>query len=289
MSSEFLDDMADNLNDLDFEDQLDRSIDDSAAISEPRDLNDSDSWELPLRESDDQLMGALDDTSPKSDLFHFVEPTAKSAPKRKLDVFADVGGLSFQSKAHSGTTDFIVFDETLKASRSEIKTPWDNFWKGTSSSSSFNSPALPVLGRLEANLSLVTVESERATRPSILACRRLKAAKLAVSDDHLFDLALRKLREIILYCPEDSGAGRTMLDTAGSLVPQNEILQILSDCLGKKAVSTCAKHVSTYHKFSRWVVAHGMGRPMSPKEADVYAYLKFLERENSGPTLVLHS
>ena len=82
----------------------------------------------------------------------------------------------------------------------------------------------------------------------------MKAAKLASSDDHLFDLALRKLREIILFCPEDSGAGRTMLDTAGRLVAQDEILQTLRDCLGKKAVSTCAKHVATYHKFARWVI-----------------------------------
>ena len=291
MSSEFLEDMDDhegynNLDSSNVEEQLDRSLDDPTAFSEPWDLHVSDDWEMPPGESDDLLMDALDDASQRSGTptFQFQAPTAKSAPKRKSGVFVDVGGQPFQSRTLGGTTDFIVFDETLKASRTEIKTPWDCFWKGTSSSSSFNSPALPSLGRLEANLSLVTIESERATRPSVLACRRLKAARLAMSDDHLFDLALRKLREIILFCPEDSGAGRTMLDTAGRLVPQNEILQILSDCLGKKAVSTIAKHVSVYHKFSRWVVAHGAGRPMSPKEADVYAYLKFLERENSGPT-----
>lgn len=43
-----------------------------------------------------------------------------------------------------------------------------------------------------------------------------------MSDDHLMELALRKLREILLYCPEDSGAGRTMLDAARRLVPQDE-------------------------------------------------------------------
>ena len=78
---------------------------------------------------------------------------------------------------------------------------------------------------MEASLSLVGVESERATRPYTLARRRLKSARLAMSDDHLMDLALRKFREIILYCPEDSGAGRTMLDAAGRLVPRDEILQ----------------------------------------------------------------
>ena len=83
----------------------------------------------------------------------------------------------------------------------------------------------------QPSLSLVSVESERATRPTSLARRRLKAARLAVRDDHLFDLALRKLREIILFCPEDSGAGRTMLDSAGRLVPQDKILQTLRDCL----------------------------------------------------------
>ena len=118
----------------------------------------------------------------------------------------------------------------------------------------------------------------------------MKAAKLAMSDDHLMDLALRKLRDIVFYCPEDSGAGRTMLDAAGRLVPEDEILlQTLRDCLGKKAVSTCAKHVATYHSFSRWIIARGIVRPMAPREAEVYNYIKYLQcpgvqEQNRGPT-----
>ena len=100
-----------------------------------------------------------------------------------------------------------------------------------------------------------------------------------MSDDHLLDLALRKF-----YCPEDSGAGRTMLDAAGRLVPRDEILQTLRDCLERKAVSTCAKHAATYHKFSRWIITKGVGRPMAPKEADIYGYVKHLQDIGSGPT-----
>ncbi len=141
-----------------------------------------------------------------------------------------------------------------------------------------------IIGRTEASLSLVGVESERTTRPSTFARRRLKAAKLAMSDDHLMDLALRKLREIILYCPEDSGAGRTMLDAAGRLVPQDEVLQTLRDCLGRKAVSASAKHIATYHSFAHWIIVNGTGRPMAPKEVDIYDYVKHLQEKGKGPT-----
>ena len=165
---------------------------------------------------------------------------------------------------------YLVFDQTLMAGRRQIQTPWDTFWRGTLLGSSLPSPTLPIIGRTEASLSLVGIESERATRPSTLARRRLKAARLALSDDHLMDLAPRKLREIILYCPEDSAAGRTMLDAAGPLVPQDEVLQTLRECIGRKAVSASAKHVATYHSFARWVLVHGTGRPMAPKEVDIH-------------------
>ena len=214
----------------------------------------------------------------------FMTPQPKVRTKRRFDDFTTVDGHTFQRMQSSGSTGFVVFDETLKAERRDVSGPWDSFWKGTSISSVFPSPSLPAIGRMEASLSLVGVESERATRPSTLARRRLKSARLAMSDDHLMDLALRKFREIILYCPEDSGAGRTMLDAAGRLVPRDEILQTLRDCLGRKAVSTCAKHAATYHKFSRWIIAKGVGRPMAPKEADIYGYVKHLQDIGSGPT-----
>lgn len=289
MSSEFIETLndADDVGSgevADMEEELDRSLDDFNPDADIREASFHD--DLGLHSDSAASRFNIDGNSfdDRSDSFQYIEPTPKVQAKRKFEGFTNIDGQHFDSRALSGTTDFLVFDETLKSERRDISTPWESFWKGMSASSSFQGPSLPMIGRMEASLSLVSVESERATRPTTLARRRLKAAKLASSDDHLFDLALRKLREIILFCPEDSGAGRTMLDTAGRLVAQDEILQTLRDCLGKKAVSTCAKHVATYHKFARWVIIHGTGRPMAPKESDVYNFLKHLQDDNRGPT-----
>ena len=289
MSSEFIEtpDEADNVSYGEYEDlegELDRSLDDFNPDADIPDASLHDDLGLYSDSAASRFNidgNCFDD---RSDSFQYIEPTPKVQAKRKFEGFTNIDGQHFDSRALSGTTDFVVFDETLKSERRDISTPWESFWKGMSASSSFQGPSLPMIGRMEASLSLVSIESERATRPTTLARRRLKAAKLASSDDHLFDLALRKLREIILFCPEDSGAGRTMLDTAGRLVAQDEILQTLRDCLGKKAVSTCAKHVATYHKFARWVIIHGMGRPMAPKESDVANKQKRTKPPKATPT-----
>ncbi len=77
-----------------------------------------------------------------SDQIEFMEPQPKFQAKTKFDSFATVGGHSCQSMRPSGSTDCLVFDQTLMSERREIPTPWDTFWRGTSWRSSFPSPAL---------------------------------------------------------------------------------------------------------------------------------------------------
>ena len=212
MSSEFIEtldgaDDVDHREASDLEEELDRALDDFNPDADNPDASFHDDLGLFSGSAASRFNIEGNSFDGRSDSFEYIEPTPKVQAKRKFEGFTNIDGQHFDSRALSGTTDFLVFDETLKSERRDISTPWESFWKGTSSSSSFQGPSLPVIGRMEASLSLVSVESERATRPTTLARRRLKAAKLASSDDHLFDLALRKLREIILFCPEDSGAG----------------------------------------------------------------------------------
>ena len=66
--------------------------------------------------------------------------------------------------------------------------------------------------------------------------------------------------------------------TAGGLVPDG-ILQSLRDCIGRKAVSTSAKHVATYHSFAHWeTTSMELAAPMTPKEVDIYDYVKRQEK-----------
>ena len=55
----------------------------------------------------------------------FMTPQPKVRTKRRFDDFTTVDGHTFQSMQSSGSTDFVVFDETLKAERRDVSGPWD--------------------------------------------------------------------------------------------------------------------------------------------------------------------
>ena len=211
----------------------------------------------------------------------------KATPKVKAAAsssFALVQGTELVHAPCSSSTDYIVFNETLLSDRKRKQTfPWDIGTNDFTAPLDFR-PQLPGFGRLESSLSLVAVHSEQAIRPSSIIKRRLKSAYLAASDDHLFDLAMRKAREIVLYHPEDCGIGRALLDHAGRLAARDEILKSLIDAVSSRAVGTAIKRIACYHSFSLWLLAHGRGRPMSPWESDVYGYLQYLVSSNKGAT-----
>ena len=192
MNSEFIDDMAveSPLGSVaNLEAELDRAFEDLEAS----DMHHSDGFDgfeqVPDHEDfrvEDQALDADFESvranpfavdGSEADSCRYMEPQPKSEAKRKFDSFATMDGHSFQSMASSGSTDFLVFDETLRAERKDVTTPWDSFWRTTSVTSAFIGRSLPTVGRMEASLSLVGTQSERATRPSTLARRRLKSCE----------------------------------------------------------------------------------------------------------------
>jgi len=171
MSSEFIENPDDTGNvgsgeAADMEEELDRSLDDFNPEADIHDASFHDDLGLYSDSAASRFNIDGNGFDDRSDSFQYIEPTPKVQAKRKFVRFTNIDGQRFDSRALSGTTDFLVFDETLKSERRDISTPWDSFWKGMSTSSSFQSPSLPMIGRMEASLSLVSVESERATRPT---------------------------------------------------------------------------------------------------------------------------
>ncbi|CAE7833708.1 unnamed protein product [Symbiodinium sp. CCMP2592] len=90
--------------------------------------------------------------------------------------------------------------------------------------------------------------------------RRLLAARFAKSDDMLRLTALKKIRLIVLFFPDDSELGRNLVGSAGSLVEESMLTS-----------------------FAKWIVA-SKGRPLAPSEGELYAYMLHLRREKAGAT-----
>eukprot|EP00435_Cladocopium_sp_Y103_P016364 s6056_g4.t1 len=182
-----------------------------------------------------------------------------------------------------------IFDATLILGRNDkVASPLQPLLKRVDLTSGLFK--LPVLGRLahiedamhDKTLNSVPTTGGLGHMP--FAKRRLLTAKLARSDDALLAAALKKLRNLILFWPEDSKLGRTLLTSAGSVVGEDILQQSIKDCFSGKAVATLVKRASDYTRFAQWMVHHGRGRPLCPKEADLYDYISMLRSSGAGAT-----
>jgi hypothetical protein len=149
---------------------------------------------------------------------------------------------------------------------------------------------LPVLGRLSHTGDALhdTTLSMRPTAEGVynmaFAKRRLMTSKLAKSDDALLTSAVKKLRNLVLFWPEDSRLGRTLLSSAGAVVGEDVLQQSLRDCFAGKAVATLVKRASDFTRFAEFQVTCNNGRPLNPSEHDLYAYLCYLCQQGAGAT-----
>ena len=143
---------------------------------------------------------------------------------------------------------------------------------------------LPVLGRVshigdamhDTTLNVKPTAEGISNMP--FAKRRLMTAKLAKPDDALLTSALKKLRNLVLFWPEDSRLGRTLLSSAGAVVGE-DILQHFG-----KVVATLVKRASDFTRFAEFQVTCNKGRPLNPSEQDMYAYLCHLRQQGAGAT-----
>jgi hypothetical protein len=149
----------------------------------------------------------------------------------------------------------------------------------------FRLPALGRLAHIENAMHDETLNRQAATGvngPLPFTKRRLLTAKLAKSDDDLLTSALRKLRNLVLYWPEDSKLGRALLTSAGAVVGEDVLQQSLKDCFAGKAVATLVKRAADFTRFAEWMIQSGRGRPLNPTEADLYGYISMLRSTGAG-------
>ena len=158
-----------------------------------------------------------------------------------------------------------VFDATLILSRNEKMVPAMQVGipKLDLVSDLFRLPSLGRLAHIENAMHDETLNRQATTSLSgglPFSKRRLLTAKLAKSDDELLTSALRKLRNLVLYWPEDSKLGRALLTSAGAVVGEDVLQQSLKDCFAGKAVATLVKRAADFTRFAEWMIQTGRGR-----------------------------
>ena len=185
-----------------------------------------------------------------------------------------------------------IFDRSLKLERTSnvVKTPFkvDPFSALHSMLDVDKLFQLPMLGRFDKMSGDGNCSRVAEVRPQGVALpfqkQRLYAARMAKSDDDLRRMALKKLRNIVLFWPDDSQLGRSLKDKAGSLVGEDELQQSLSDTFSGKAIGALTKRTGDFNRFALWQVAENGGRPLCPSEADLYKYVTHLRASGAGAT-----
>ena len=216
-----------------------------------------------------------------------VEPE-KEPLKRKCNVF-EVEINAEEERRRRTRIAQQVFDATLILGRNEKMLPAVPVGvpKLDWVSDLFRLPALGRLAHIENAMHDETLNRQAATGvngPLPFTKRRLLTAKLAKLDDDLLTSALRKLRNLVLYWPEDSKLGRALLTSAGAVVGEDVLQQSLKDCFAGKAVATLVKRAADFTRFAEWMIQSGRGRPLNPTEADLYGYISMLRSTGAGAT-----
>ena len=121
------------------------------------------------------------------------------------------------------------------------------------------------------------------TKKGTFEARRLLAARFAMSEDEMRLRALRKIRTVLLFYPEDSALGKNLLSSAGTLVEESKLTKIIEDSFAGRAAGTLIKRATDFTKFATWLVAR-RGRPLAPGEQALYDYVSHLRSSESSPT-----
>ena len=147
--------------------------------------------------------------------------------------------------------------------------------------------ALPSVGRRDSLIGATPLEEppeEKALRTPF-HYRRLLTTRLAQTDDQLRAKALRRLRDLVLVAPDQSGLGRALLDVSGQLPGEDRISSVFADAFRSRATSPLVKRSIDYYKMAVWVDQQLDLRPMQVSGNVVYQYLSFLRESGSAPTL----
>ncbi|CAE7834934.1 unnamed protein product [Symbiodinium sp. CCMP2592] len=148
--------------------------------------------------------------------------------------------------------------------------------------------ALPVLGRADL-FARMTSSASSSNRTDWVAlqpfkAKRLFATRMSRSEDQLRIAAISRIKEVVLYDPNDSRLGRSLLELSGMLVPEHQMVAIFDDTYAKKATSTLSKRSCDYLKFAKWQVQVNHGKPLRVLEKDMYDYVCQLRTSEAAPT-----
>lgn len=113
------------------------------------------------------------------------------------------------------------------------------------------------------------------------AWRKAKRTRIQKSDDDIRDIALKRLKELILEDPWATELGRTLLRESGEMDSKDMVCRSVMDAFSRKASTTIQKRVGALCSFWTWCKARNVP-VLSPSEAEVYAYLRFLESKQVG-------
>ena len=145
----------------------------------------------------------------------------------------------------------------------------------------------PLLGRFDrpAPTRVFAVSSEpwAWTARNTFEARRLLAARFAKTDDQMLLAAFKKIRSIVLFHPEDSALGRSLVATAGLLVEEGVLSRSIEDAFAGKAPGTLLKRACDFTRFAEWAVRNRI-RPLAPSEPQVYDFVSFLRHSGASPT-----
>ena len=145
----------------------------------------------------------------------------------------------------------------------------------------------PLLGRFDqaapSRVVPQTSEPWAWTARSTFEARRLLAARFAKTDDQMLLAAFKKVRSIVLFHPEDSALGRSLVATAGLFVEEAVLSRSIEDAFAGKAPGTLLKRASDFSRFAEWAVRNRI-RPLAPSEPQVYEYVSFLRHSGAGAT-----
>ena len=117
-----------------------------------------------------------------------------------------------------------------------------------------------------------------------LTAQRIRASRLASSQDDYRHLALSRFKTMVLLNLDGTRLGQSLRSFAGTLCPDDELSQIFMDVFAPKATGTILKRCNALWRFSGWLQTQGLGSPFCQDEKTLYSYICHLRQSLAGPT-----
>ncbi|CAE7408504.1 unnamed protein product, partial [Symbiodinium sp. CCMP2456] len=96
------------------------------------------------------------------------------------------------------------------------------------------------------------------------------------------DLALQKLRRIILFDPATSELGKTVAEEAKLMDDDFMLSRSFTCAFASKATGTLSKRAFSLSRFSVWMLETERHSPLRASEGQVFKYVLFLEQKFTG-------